>query len=153
MHQCQYVYHFVSGNVNTYAFKVLVGGVQAYVNRHFSRGRNAMDKPSRNDIIEKVKWCVGIYRNWDKVCLKYTEGSFKDNDIRTAAMRDMYDAATGRKKKLHVVEEGQKFDEGKYKRVENLVGRCLSEVEFDDEQNKIFLNRITNYIQSRAERS
>ena len=68
-------------------------------------------------------------------------------------MRDMYDAATGRKRKLHVVEEGQQFDETKYKRVENLVGRCLSEVEFDDQQNKMFLNRLTNYIQSRAERS
>ena len=58
--------------VNAYAFKVSVGGVQAYVNQHFSRGHNAMDLLSRKLIIEKVKWCVGIYRNWDKVCLKYT---------------------------------------------------------------------------------
>ena len=57
--------------VNAYAFKVSVGGVQAYLNRTFSRGRNAMDLPSRKLTIEKVKWCVGIYQNWNKVCLKY----------------------------------------------------------------------------------
>ena len=63
--------------------------VPRYVQRTY-RGRGG------NLFIEKMKFAVTIYLNWDRIVYSFTEGTNRNKDIRIQTLRTLYDVATER---------------------------------------------------------
>ena len=119
--------------------------VSRYVQRTY-RGRGG------NLFIEKMKFAVTIYLNWDRIVYSFTEGTNRTKDIRIQTLRTLYDVATERKKRKAAVEAEvvQVFDETIYLEAQDKAEECLEDpdVDFDPEQARLLKKRLCDYIDS-----
>ena len=125
--------------------------VPRYVQRTY-RGRGGNTRKKRKCIIEKMKFAVTIYLNWDRIVYSFTEGTNRTKDIRIQTLRTLYDVATERKTRKAAVEAEvvQVFDETIYLEAQDKAEECLEDpdVDFDPEQARLLKKRLCDYIDS-----